>query len=90
MTEQSPYQRMLDWCTQQHLARVQAGAATVIEGTRTITHQPHGEAGERERGTIANEDFAGQDWLGDNVQQVIDLMDDSLGKVPDEAYNIVE
>ncbi len=83
MTEQTAYQRMLDWCqvaTQQ----------TVIEGTRTITHDPLGAPGERERGEIDAEGFDGQEWLGDNVGQVIDLMNDSLGGVDDEAYRIVE
>ena len=120
MTEQqTPYQRMLDWCSQQHIARVQAGQQpptldpcsawvreagrrfvmgepplaaplTVIEGTRTITHQPLGKPGERERGTITNEAFKNTDWLGDNVGQVIDLMDASLGTIPADDYRIVE
>jgi hypothetical protein len=78
------YQRMLDWC---HAAATQQ---TVIPGTRTITHMSTGKPGEREKGTIDNPDFAGQDWLGDNVQQVIDLMDDSLGAIPEGDYRIVE
>lgn len=44
---------------------------TVIQGTRTITHDPLGADGERERGTIDAEGFDGQEWLGDNVGQVI-------------------
>ena len=63
---------------------------TIIEGQRIITHQPLGKDGEREKGTIDADGFREQDWLGDNVQQVIDLMDDSLGKIPEAAYQIVE
>ncbi len=74
------YVRMVRWCQ----------AQTVIEGTRTITHDPLGAEGERERGEIDAEGFDGQEWLGDNVGQVIDLMNDSLGAVDDEAYRIVE
>lgn len=80
----TPYQRMLDWCQQM------AAPPTIIPGQRTITHQPLGDAGERERGTIDNPDFKDQDWLGDNPQQVIELMDDYLGKVPEEVYQFVE
>jgi len=84
MTEQqTAYQRMLDWCQA-------ATQQTVIPGTRTITHCPTGKPGERERGVIDNPDFAGQDWLGDNVQQCIDLMDDALGKIPEDSYRIEE
>ncbi len=77
------YQRMLDWCQG-------VTSQTVIQGTRTITHDPLGADGERERGEIDAEGFDGQEWLGDNVGQVIDLMNDSLGAVDDEAYRIVE
>lgn len=63
---------------------------TVIPGQRTITHDPLGTAGERERGEIENSDFDGQYWLGANVGQVIDLMNDLLGSVGDEAYRIIE
>lgn len=63
---------------------------TIIAGQRTITHQPTGAPGERERGTIDNEAFKNSDWLGDNPQQVIELMDDLLGPIPERDYRIVE
>ena len=81
--QQTAYQRMLDWGQG-------ATSQTVIEGTRTITHDPLGAEGERERGEIDAEGFDGQEWLGDHVGQVIDLMNDSLGAVDDEVYRIVE
>lgn len=84
------YQRMLDWCRLTGTVVGDYLPATVIEGTRTITHQPTGKPGERERGTIDADGFREQDWLGDNVGQVIDLMNDSLGAVDDEKYVIVE
>lgn len=85
MTEQqTAYQRMLDWC------QVMTAPATVIPGTRTITHCPLGKPGEREQGTIDHPDFAGQDWLGDNPQQVFDLMEDQLGAVGESGYTLVE
>lgn len=91
MTEQqAAYQRLLDWCAQAARNRGLTVQATVIEGTRTITHQPLGAPGERERGTIDNKAFDGEQWLGDNVGQVIAQMDDQLGPVPEDAYQICE
>ncbi len=78
--DQTAYARMVRWCQ----------AQTVIEGTRTITHDPLGAPGERERGEIDAEGFDGQEWLGDNVGQVIERMDDSLGAIPEAQYRIVE
>ncbi len=78
--DHTAYARMVRWCQ----------AQTVIEGTRTITHDPLGAPGERERGDIDAEGFDGQEWLGDNVGQVIDAMNSDLGPVDDEAYRIVE
>lgn len=67
-----------------------AGPQTIIEGQRTITHQPTGKDGERERGTIDNPAFENTDWLGGTVQEVIELMDDLLGPIAADDYHIVE
>jgi hypothetical protein len=90
MADQDAYQRMLQWCSAQARPLAMADQKTIIEGQRTVTHMPLGAPGARERGTIDNEAFKDADWLGDNVQQVIELMDGLLGPVDPDSYQIVE
>ena len=67
-----------------------ADTPTVVEGRRTISRHPTAEPDKRREGRIDNPGFKDMVWRGGTIGEVCDQMNQALGPVDDQRYDVTE
>ncbi len=62
----------------------------MVEGKRTIMRVPTAEPDKRREGRIAHADWKDRVWHGGTIGEVCDQMNESLGAVDDNQYEVTE
>lgn len=85
--QQTAYQRLLSWC---YRLTAMADPPTVVEGKRTITCVPTAAPDKRREGRIDHPSFKEHVWRGGSIGECVDQMNQALGPVDDQRYDVTE